>query len=81
MAEVRMEQIDAALADVREALEADGFELSVVPGDGARVTIEVKAGPNACAECLIPKDVFEQMVTATLGDDASTLTIVYPEAD
>jgi hypothetical protein len=29
---------------------------------------------------LIPKDVFEQMVTATLGDDAGALTIVYPEA-
>jgi hypothetical protein len=80
MAAPRMEQIDAALADVREALEADGYELSVVAGDGERATIEVKAGPNACAECLIPKDVFEQMVTATLGDDAGALTIVYPEA-
>jgi hypothetical protein len=73
-----MKQIDAALDDVREALAADGYELSVVPGVGEHVTIEVKAGPNACVECLIPKDVFEQMVTATLGDDGA-LTIVYPE--
>jgi hypothetical protein len=81
MAEVRMEQIDTALADVREALEVDGYELSVVPVEGGRVTIEVKAGPNACVECLIPKDVFEQMVTATLGDGAGAVTIVYPEAE
>ena len=76
-------KLDLALTDIREALRADGYDLAVRPGEGERVAIEVSAGPDACVECLIPKDVFEQLVESACADsgygiDRDAISIIYP---
>ena|GEM_PF-602832 len=58
--------VAAALKPLQEALAADGYDLVV---DGIRdgsISLRVLAGPNACADCLIPRPLFEQMVASVL---------------
>jgi hypothetical protein len=54
--------IDAALAGLRSTVAADGYELvwSMEPGD--QIGIRVIAGPDACAECLVPPDLMRSIV-------------------
>lgn len=57
------EGIERALAQVAPALDADGFELRLEDfrPDGT-VQIALAAGPDACAECLMPDDVLHQVL-------------------
>lgn len=66
-------QIDA----LRGSLEADDYHLSLeVSGDGANAVIT--AGPDACAECLVPKDLMKQMLAPMIGVDAGRIEMTYP---
>jgi hypothetical protein len=83
MSRASVDRLEAALADIRTALRADGYDMTLRPDEGGRVTIEVTAGPNACAECLIPKDVFARIVARAVdggaeGVRADDVSIVYP---
>jgi len=43
--------------------------------------VEIVAGPDACEECLIPKEMFEGMVRSRLGSEGvefSDVSVVYP---
>jgi hypothetical protein len=76
-------QVAGALAEIRTALQADGYDLMLTADDSGRITLEVKAGPNACADCLIPKDVFVSIVAHAIGDGTGQagerdLSIIYP---
>ncbi|MDY7102766.1 MAG: hypothetical protein S0880_16410 [Actinomycetota bacterium] len=71
--------IDTALAPLRQQLQADGYDLVAALGSDDRLEAEVVAGPEACAECLIPKDLMTAMLTdqvtgagITVGDVALT---------
>jgi len=61
-------------------LEADGYRLAVSSPEGAPVLLEVVAGPDACAECLVPKEVFESIAVEHLARAGlrSVLEIRYP---
>ena len=48
-------------------LEADGYELAVSRPAGAPVRLEVVAGPEACQECLVPKEIFESIALKHLA--------------
>ena len=55
------------------------MEVSRVGSGGLRV--EIVAGPDACEECLIPKEMFEGMVRSRLGSEGvefSDVSVVYP---
>jgi hypothetical protein len=73
----------AALAPLADALQADGYVLTVaqVPPD---LELTVTATADACAECLVPKAMFREMAAATLKDSGVAVTgdirIIYPEA-
>ena len=74
----------AILSPVVEMLQADGYDLDVSVS-GADVRLVVSAGPEACAECLVPPPVFTGIVRTTLqragysvGPERISLT--YPEA-
>jgi hypothetical protein len=77
------ENAAAALAPLADALQADGYVLTVaqVPPD---LELTVTATPDACAECLVPKAMFQQMAATTLKDSGVVVTgdirIIYPEA-
>ncbi len=48
------QQVDAALASLRNMLRADGYELQTVAVSPEGVTLQITAGEDACADCLVP---------------------------
>ena len=59
--------VDAALAKFRDVLAADGYQLDWSLSGAGRVTIRIVAGPEACADCLVPLPVMEAIMTDALG--------------
>ena len=75
------EQIGDALAPIYAMLEADGYLLEIGDGDdGDDVELSVTAGPDACAECLVPIDLFSLVVRQQLAQHGldATFRVVYP---
>ncbi|HET6300375.1 hypothetical protein [Microbacterium sp.] len=67
----------AQLDDFRRSLEADDYHLDIaLEGDAA--TARIVAGPDACAECLVPKDLMRNMLAPMLGVDAERIELTYP---
>ena len=48
------------------ALEADGYHLAIDEAD-ARLSVVITAGPDACEDCLVPKDLMRSMLSSELG--------------
>lgn len=65
------------LDEFRKTLEADDYHLSVEVLDDC-ATARIEAGPDACAECLVPKDFMRQMLSPLLGVGAENIDIAYP---
>ena len=65
------------MADIATMLAADGYNLAVEE-DGQRVALTVSPGPDACEDCLVPKDLMRSMLSSELGIDASIIDITYP---
>ena len=59
--------LDHALQRFRDVLAADGYDLrwSVTAQD--RVVVEIQAGPEACADCLVPLPVMEAIMSDALA--------------
>jgi hypothetical protein len=60
------EDLNRALAGIRMALEADGYDLHADLADGVHV-VSIEAGPGACEECLVPKELMLDMIRAAAG--------------
>ena len=72
----------AALEPIAEALQADGYTLSVEDGDAAKLKVHIAATADACEECLAPKNVIQPMIeelllTEGLGVDG--VEVSYPD--
>ncbi|HEV7957672.1 MAG: hypothetical protein JWL94_394 [Microbacteriaceae bacterium] len=65
------------LADFRKGMEADDYHLEVELSDGSALATVV-AGPTACAECLVPKDLMRTMLAPMLGVVPERIAVVYP---
>jgi len=61
--------LEKALSGVKESLAADGYELAYEQPQEGTINIVIKAGPNACAECLVPKSILEQMILRDLSEN------------
>jgi hypothetical protein len=59
------------------ALKADGYDLAIDERD-ARLAVVITAGPDACEDCLVPKDLMRGMLSSELGVDAAIIDITYP---
>jgi hypothetical protein len=71
-----------ALAPLRSMLAADGYELELRE-ERARVLIaEIKAGPKACADCLVPKPMMQGYIEEALRSSRVTtpaeIRLIYP---
>jgi hypothetical protein len=66
------------MTDITTMLAADGYNLAVAEGEGERVALTVSAGPEACEDCLVPKDVFRGIASHQLGIEGELLDITYP---
>lgn len=60
-----------------QSLAADGYQLKVAE-NGARVAVTVTAGPDACEDCLVPKDLMRGILASALGADGDSIDIAYP---
>ena len=68
------------LADLRDTLALDGYLLDVTPAEPG-INIVVSAQPEACAECLVPVDVFRGIVSSYLekgGIVGENIEVTYP---
>ena len=70
--------IDAERALVlRSTLAADGYELEVAEEED-RVRVTIIATEQACADCLVPKDLMTSILAQTLDVPADTIDLTYP---
>jgi hypothetical protein len=72
----------AALAPLAETLACDGYTLKIEP-DLPRLNLKIVAGPDACADCLVPREMFGALATraltnAGISTHAVILKISYP---
>ena len=65
------------MADIATMLAADGYNLAVEE-NGHRVALTVSHGPDACEDCLVPKDVFRGIAAHQLGIEGDQIDITYP---
>ena len=68
------ENVMTQLQPVRQALEADGYELACLEASADQIVLQVSAGPGVCEDCLVPKAVLGGMVATRL--EASGLASV-----
>ncbi len=76
-----LESVVAALYPFSSGLEADGYSLQVGLADGDGLHVEIVAGPEACEDCLIPKEMFTPMIASTLDSKGlafEQINLVYP---
>ncbi|HEY6294650.1 MAG TPA: hypothetical protein VIX15_03215 [Streptosporangiaceae bacterium] len=70
--------IDAERAVVlRSTLAADGYEMDVAE-QGDRVRVTIIATDQACADCLVPKDLMRSILAQTLGVPDDAIDLTYP---
>jgi hypothetical protein len=73
--------VETALAALRSMLSADGYELELRDESPRILVAEIKAGPEACADCLVPKDmmqVYFQKALSALGPETPAVKLIYP---
>ena len=80
-ADDRLTAIRQALQGLAESCSADGYSMNVESVEAGRLRIVVEAGAEACAECLIPRELFEGMISNSLppGSDISHIDLIYPQ--
>jgi hypothetical protein len=61
-------EVTQRLSSITAVLAADGYLMTVDgPSDG-RLTARIEATPEACAECLVPKQVLGGLLAQAIGD-------------
>jgi hypothetical protein len=77
-----MEKITIAvhLSEFREGLVADGYDLLVDGFAAGTAHLRIIAGPEACAECLVPKKLMTGMLEESLKDlpEVLKVEVTYP---
>lgn len=76
------EAVSEALGNMRRMLRADGYDLEIGVEAGV-VGLTVVATPEACEECLVPKQLFTTMVVDALSSGgvavhSADLRVTYP---
>jgi hypothetical protein len=65
------------LEKIRQSLEADDYRLEVVVHSG-QATVSIAAGPSACDDCLVSKDLMRSMLAPVLGVPPDMIALAYP---
>jgi hypothetical protein len=63
--------------ELRSSLAADGYEMHIAES-GDRVSVTIIATEQACADCLVPKDLMRGILGKTLGVDGDAIDLTYP---
>ena len=73
--------VDGALAPLADALLADGYELRATQVADRAARVEVIPTPDACEDCLVPRDVFGAIIRTRLAEVIGgtwEVEVVYP---
>jgi len=73
--------ITEALASLGTMLEADGYALELREEGADLLVAEIKAGPDACADCLVPKEMMRGYFDSALRkalDAPPDVELIYP---
>ena len=74
--------ITKALASLGTMLDADGYSLSLSEEGAGTLVARIEAGPDACADCLVPKEMMRRYVEDALRPVCELglpdLRLVYP---
>lgn len=65
--------IDNALQSLRDVLSADSYDLEWSLAAENRIVVRVVAGADACADCLVPVQVMEAIMSDALAPTRYTL--------
>ena len=72
-----------AIHATREGLAAAGYFIDVNERDG-RIVFAVRADKDACAECLVPRPIFQDILSRELADAGlavESFELLYPLDD
>jgi hypothetical protein len=65
-----------ALGELQQALQADGADMEIEALDAGVATIRLILGPDACLDCIMPKDVLEKILLASIRKSKPDVTKV-----
>ena len=68
---------EARLEQMRSTLAVDGYHLSVEES-GSGFDVRITAGPEACADCLVPKNVMASILRPILDAGDEEIRLFYP---
>jgi hypothetical protein len=63
---------------LRASLAADGYRVDIGEA-GGRLSVIISATPEACPDCLVPKDLMRGLLQQALGVPEDTIDLTYPE--
>lgn len=67
----------ALLAPLQSSLDADGYRLEASE-TGGRIGVRITASPEACADCLVPKNIMRGILGQVLGVAPGIIDLTYP---
>jgi hypothetical protein len=73
--------LDGALSKFRDMLASDGYDLSWSLTDQEKVVVQIEAGPDACADCLVPLPIMESIMSDALAPTRYSLDHIVLPAD
>lgn len=75
-----IEEVEQALAPVRQTLAMDGGDLKVESADEVSVVVRLLFRDEACMDCIVPGSTLKLIVEDALrtGDVSQDLTIIDP---
>ncbi|MGE5289241.1 MAG: hypothetical protein ACM3ML_19000 [Micromonosporaceae bacterium] len=65
------------LRALQSSLAADGYEMQVLDR-GGRMDVSISASPEACADCLVPKQLMRGILKQVLGVAEDAIDLTYP---
>ena len=69
--------VASVLDEMRPMLVADGADLELVDVRDGVATIRLVLGEDACAECIVPRPMFETILTSRISERIADVTSVH----
>jgi hypothetical protein len=63
-----VKEAEQSLGDLREGLVQDGYDFQLSMGADSVLEVALVAQPDACAECLVPKEVMVTILESSLPE-------------
>ena len=72
--------VESAVEITRTMLQGDGYDVVLDGYAEGELRLTVVAGPDACADCLVPKDMLARVIGGNLPPelDGTRISLTYP---